>query len=100
MDRLKNISQSHQALEQWIQSQNYRGWDPYDGLNSKVFKSLPFIRNNRLAKLFWIQLFKRSPINLRRLARVEKGVNPKGIALIISSLAKRYPFLNKGTFLI
>ena len=66
---------------------NFAGWDPYDGLNSKVFKSLGL---NKVAffRLAWIQLFKRNPINLRRLLLVPKGYNPKGIGLFLSAYSK------------
>ena len=74
-------------LLEYCHEQNYLGWDPYDGLNSKVFKSLglnrvPFFR------LAWIQLFKRNPINLRRLFLVPKGFNSKAIGLFLSCYSK------------
>ena len=29
-------------LKAYCEKEQYKGWDPYDGLNSKVFKVLPF----------------------------------------------------------
>ena len=63
----------------------YSGWDPYDGLNSKVFSNTP-LNSHPAARLFWIQVFKHSPINFRRLLFVAKGKNPKGLALVLSAL--------------
>ena len=39
------------------------------------------LARSRLARLVWTQIFKRSPVNLRRLARVPAGRNAKGTAL-------------------
>ena len=71
-------------LEKYCSQEEYKGWDPYDGLNSKVFKGLPLLKRSDVARLAWIQLFKRNPVNLRRLFLIPKGDNPKGIALLIS----------------
>ena len=67
--------------EQWS------GWDPYDGLNSRLFQCTPLIRF-ALARLAWTQFFKRCPVNLRPLAGVPRGQNPKGIALFMSALVR------------
>ena len=37
-----------------------------------------------MARLAWIQLFKRNPVNLRKLFLIPKEYNPKGIALFLS----------------
>ena len=70
-------------LEKECAREQYKGWDPYDGLNSKVFKALPFVGRSAVARLVWIQLFKRNPINLRRLMMVPKQRNAKGIGLFL-----------------
>lgn len=81
------MNNSLDALLDYCKSQGFKGWDPYDGLNSKVFKGLGL---NKVAffRLAWIQLFKRNPINLRRLFLVPKGYNPKGIGLLLSAYSK------------
>ena len=85
-------SPTHQLVETtlqkhhlYLQQNNYAGWDVFDGLNSLLFQKLPF-HNNRLIKLVWIQLFKKSPINFRQFAGVPKSHNPKALALFISGL--------------
>jgi hypothetical protein len=67
-------------LADWCISNEYSGYDPFDGLNSRIFQALPF-KHSRLCRLAWIQFFKRSPINFRKIALVPKGKNPKGLAL-------------------
>jgi len=81
---MKAAEDSLGMLEKYCSQEEYKGWDPYDGLNSKVFKGLPLLKKSDLARLAWIQLFKRNPVNLRGLTLVPKGDNPKGIALLIS----------------
>ncbi len=61
---------------------DFRGYDPFDALNSVVFKwsglgRMPFCR------LAWLQFHKRSPINFRRLVGVPQERNPKGVALYL-----------------
>jgi hypothetical protein len=81
---IARIEESFSRLSSWCEQENYKGYDPYDGLNSRLFRSLPVIRNSRLAKLVWIQLFKRSPLNLRPLTGVDKEFNPKALGLFLS----------------
>jgi hypothetical protein len=69
------------------QAAGWAGYDPYDALNSRVFKALPVL-DFRLARLALTQAVKRSPINLRPLLLIPKTPNPKGIALVLSSLIK------------
>ena len=47
----------------------------------------------RLTRLLWLQLFKRSPINLRKFFWVEKGPNPQAIGLFLSSYIRIYKTL-------
>lgn len=94
-DSLYNkATQSFAKLHAWCELQDFKGWDPYDGLNSKLFNALPFLSNNRAARLVWIQLFKKSPLNLRPLLGVSKDYNPKALGLFLSgfcNLQKKAP---------
>lgn len=62
------------------------GWDPFDGLNSVAFKNTP-LSKSRLARLLWLQFFKRSPINLRNVLRVKKDINPHTLGILLSTMA-------------
>ncbi len=75
------------SLLRYCQDNDWAGYDPYDGLNSRVFTALPLARS-RLARLALIQALKRSPVNLRRCLRVPKLQNAKGIALFLSATLK------------
>jgi hypothetical protein len=72
-------------LLDYCRANNWAGYDPYDALNSKLFKALPLL-NFKFSRLVLTQGMKRSPINLRRFLLVPKGQNPKAIALFLSSL--------------
>jgi hypothetical protein len=82
------IKEAFEGLERYCRKERYRGWDVFDGLNSRPFRASPFYRSETL-RLAWIQFFKRSPINLRRAAFVPKGWNPKGLALFASGMIAR-----------
>src|SRR5947207_905767 len=74
------------SLISYCRSNNWAGWDPFDGLNSPLF-SLRILQS-RWPRLVFIQGFKRSPINFRRLFAVPRESNPKGLALFSSALMK------------
>lgn len=92
---MSKIITSFLELKSYCESQNYKGWDPYDGLNSKVFNSLP-LKHWDLARLAWIQGFKRSPINFRKLLLVPKQYNAKGIGLFLSGYCNLYKIAENG----
>lgn len=77
---MTNFESVFNQLADWSISNDYSGYDPFDGLNSQIFQALPF-KHSRFFRLAWIQCFKRSPINFRKIALVSKGKNPKGLAL-------------------
>lgn len=84
------ILDSFVKLKEYCEKEGYKGWDPYDGLNSKVFQALPFLKHSAICRLVMIQGFKRFPFNLRRLAMVPKEYNAKGIGLFLSGYCNLY----------
>jgi len=96
VNKLKSkIESSFLKLKIYCEKENFAGWDPYDGLNSKVFQALPF-KYWDLARLVWIQSFKRSPINFRKLLMIPKDHNAKGIALFLSGYCNIYDLALEG----
>lgn len=89
------LVRSFKALKNYCEKENYKGWDPYDGLNSKVFQATP-LKHWDLARLAWIQGFKRSPINFRKLLLVPKQHNAKGIALFLNGYCNLYDAIQTG----
>lgn len=83
------VEESLKTLKRYCESEGFKGWDPYDGLNSWVVQRTP-LGKSRFFRLAWIQLFKRNPINLRNIFGVKKGHNPKGLALFLIGYCKLY----------
>lgn len=73
----------------YCQSCDFMGFDPFDGLESELFRSSSFSRF-AFARLAWLQIVKRSPFDLRGLLSISKGTNSKGIALFALAEASRY----------
>lgn len=84
------LERAYESLAAWCRARGYAGDDPFDALNSRAFQSVPLLRDSRVARLAWTQAFKRSPINLRRLARVPAGRNAKGTALFALAALARF----------
>ncbi|MCB2167360.1 MAG: hypothetical protein KQI78_06850 [Deltaproteobacteria bacterium] len=91
---MKNYAHTKESVQKitlnllaYCQNEGWAGWDPYDALNSRLFRLLPFL-DQRIPRLILIQSMKRSPINLRRMMLVPKTQNPKALALFLSSLIK------------
>jgi hypothetical protein len=81
---------SSARLDSWIEREAFRGWDPFDALNSPLLNRLTF-GSRRLAQI-WVQLLKYMPINLRPLLRVPKEYNPKSMGLFLASYWRKYLF--------
>lgn len=88
---MKNqVEEAFSRLISYCNSEGFKGFDPYDGLNSTLFKSVPGAAKSRLARLVWIQGFKKSPVNLRPLTGIKKEYNPKALGLFLSGYAALY----------
>ncbi len=83
-------------LREYCEKEDFKGWDPYDGLNSKVFQAIPLLKNSALVRLVVIQGFKRFSINLRKIALVPKEYNAKGVGLFLSGYCNLYKAIERG----
>lgn len=83
-------------LKAYCEKEKFKGWDPYDGLNSKIFRATP-LKEWRFGRLAWIQLFKRNPINFRKALLVPKGYNAKGVGLFLYGYSKLYALSKRGS---
>jgi len=84
-----DIKESFLKLKYYCETENFKGWDPYDGLNSWVIQKTP-LGKSRFFRLAWIQTFKRNPINFRPLFGIKKGYNPKGLGLFLIGYCNLY----------
>jgi len=86
-------------LKHFCEQEEFKGYDPFDGLNSKFFQSIPFVRSNRFFRLVWIQFFKHCPVNFRPIAGIKKDDNPKGLGLFLSAYCNLYKVEPKEEYL-
>lgn len=91
------LTNSNQILEN-ARKDSFAGYDPFDGLNSRIFDWLPSLRKG-LIGLAWIQGHKRSAINLRPVLGVPKARNPKGIGLFILGMLEDYQRTKDDSYL-
>jgi hypothetical protein len=80
----KPVREIATRLLEYCVRNDWAGHDPYDALNSRVFRALPFL-DFKWPRLVLTQGMKRSPINLRHLMLVPKTHNPKALALFVSA---------------
>ena len=86
-----HIYESIRRLAIWLEKNDYRGYDTFDGLSSKLAR--PFTFNNKFLLIALQQGVRRFPINLRPLLGIAKGHSTKGMGFI----AKGYMRLNEAT---
>ncbi|MBD3377131.1 hypothetical protein GF406_19030 [candidate division KSB1 bacterium] len=87
---LDQLDLSLQKIQRYIQCENFKGYDPYDVLNSPI----PFHHLGKWPPILAVQLLKRLPVNLRPLLGIKKGINPKAMGLFLeaySFLSDLYP---------
>ncbi len=100
-----SFAKLYRYLQQHPVAERFCGYDPFDGLNSPLI-SKTLLGRSRFVRLAWVQFFKRSPVNLRKLALIKPGHNPQALGLFLSSYAllykkfKREEDLNAINFLI
>ncbi len=95
---MNNINDCFDKLRRYCETQDFKGYDPYDGLNSPFSKLYPF-SNSNLLRLIWIQTFKRFPFNIRPLFLIKKEYNPKGIALFLTGYCNLYNATKNDNYL-
>ncbi|TNE55623.1 MAG: hypothetical protein EP338_02295 [Bacteroidetes bacterium] len=80
----EELKEAIKALQKHIESSEYRGFDPYDGLESPIFQ-WPIFRSWKSFRFYAQQLVKRSSINLRPLLGIKPGLNPVTLGLCLQS---------------
>jgi hypothetical protein len=89
-DRRQDLLQALADLEAWGSARDWRGSDPYDGLNATRLTSL-LARSQRGRQLV-TQLVKRSPVDLRPLLGIRPAHSAAALAQVVSAYS-RYRFL-------
>lgn len=81
---MEKILNSILKLEDYIISEDYKGYDPYDSLMSPLFK-LPVLKSNKLLRFGFQQVYRRIPFNTRKIFGIKKGLNPVTLGLCIQA---------------
>jgi hypothetical protein len=82
------VQESLKRLELYLDQTGWKGYDPYDAMNSPVLRILSM--GIPLLRLISTHLLKRLPLNLRPLLLTPKTYNPKGLGLLLSGYANLY----------
>lgn len=82
-------------LSSFVEKEHFKGWDPYDYLNSWI----PFRWFGKTAQAVAVQAGKLIPFNLRPLMGIKKEENPKGLGLMLSAYCNLYESTNEAHYL-
>jgi len=74
------VFESIRRVSDWLEKTDYRGYDTFDGLNSKLLRPLTFETN--FLRTVLQQGIRRFPLNLRPLLGVPKGPSSKGMGFL------------------
>lgn len=85
------LNDSIGRLQSWLEKNDYKGYDTFDGLNAKFLRPLTF--NNKFLQTVLQQGVRRFPLNLRPLLGIQKSHSTKGMGF----LARGYMRLHDAT---
>ncbi|MGK9369475.1 hypothetical protein ACSSWA_11295 [Melioribacter sp. Ez-97] len=83
---MKKIEYSLTKLINYIESEGFKGYDPYDTLNSRF----NFQKLGRWPAIILTQVQKRNPINIRPILGIRKDFNSKAMGLFLESYSMLY----------
>ena len=67
-------------LSDWLEKHEYRGYDPFDGLNARLLRPLTF--NSEFLRTALQQGVRRFPLNLRPLLGIARSRSTKGMGFL------------------
>lgn len=73
--QLRRFRESAEAVQRWVEKNNYRGYEPFDGLSSPL-RAYTF--RNLLAERILQQAVRQSPLNIRPLIGIKPLDSTKG----------------------
>ncbi|OPY53026.1 MAG: hypothetical protein A4E48_00874 [Methanosaeta sp. PtaU1.Bin060] len=81
-DLIKSVG----SLFNWVKKEGYYGWDPYDALHGLITTKM--CMGNPYLEMMLIQIGRISPINMRPILKIQKGIDLKGCALFARAYAE------------
>lgn len=85
---MTDIASVLDGLRRHVEEQGFRGYDPFDALNSPLLEAVA--GRSKYLKIAFIQALKKSPVNLRPILGIKKGHNPKGLGLFLWGYSRIY----------
>lgn len=77
MNEIGIIENSIKKLDEWITKNNWKDYDPFDGLSSRFADSITF--DNHYMRIVMQQSVRRFPINMRPILGIKKATSSKGM---------------------
>ncbi len=90
------LKDSLEKLFEYLENNDYKGYDPFDGLNSYLY---PFTFKNRYLSIALQQSVRRLPFNIRPFIGIKLERSTKGIAYIGSAYLKYYRITKEKEYL-
>jgi rhamnogalacturonyl hydrolase YesR len=97
MSELVLIADSVKKLDGWISKNDWKAYDPFDGLSASAAKLLTF--NNHYLRIIWQQSVRRFPFNLRPLVGIKRQTGSKGMGFCALGYLKMYQATQKKEYL-
>lgn len=92
----EEIKRSVSAVQEWVEGQGYRGYEPFDGLSSWL---RPLTCQSLLGDRLLQQLIRQSPLNLRPLLGVKPKDSTKGRGYMASGYVSFYQLTKQQEYL-
>jgi hypothetical protein len=90
------IYESILRLSDWLEKNDYRGYDTFDGLNARFVRPLTF--ETKFLRTVLQQGVRRFPINLRPLLGVEKNRSTKGMGFLARGFIRLHQATGDGVW--
>jgi hypothetical protein len=88
------IFESIERLSNWLERNEYRGYDTFDGLNAKYLRPLTFETN--FLRTVLQQGVRRFPLNVRPLLGIRKSHSSKGMGFLARGFIRLHQATGKG----
>jgi hypothetical protein len=90
------LYQSICRLTDWLENNDCRGYDPFDGLNARYLR--PLTAGNKYLQIALQQGVRRFPINLRPVLGIEKSRSTKGMAFLAKGFLRLHLATGKAAW--
>lgn len=76
----RQIYRAIRLLRDWLEQNDYQGYDPFDGLNARYLR--PLTLNSKALRTILQQGVRRFPLNLRPLLGIDRSRSTKGMGFL------------------